>query len=65
MTKGKISLFAVSGEDKAWKTSLFGGRGGGCGGGQVGRAGWGREALKLLFIIKKGISDVLYLAYLQ
>lgn len=27
--------------------------------------GWGREALKLLFIIKKGISDVLYLEYLQ
>lgn len=25
----------------------------------------GREALKLLFIIKKGISDVFYLAYLQ
>lgn len=32
----------------------------GCEGG-----GQGREALKLLFIIKKGISDVLYLEYLQ
>lgn len=30
-----------------------------------GGPGWGREAMKLLFIIKKGISDVLYLEYLQ
>ena len=64
MTKGKISLFAVSREDKAPKTLLFGvGEAPWSGG--VGREGWGREALKLLFIIKKGISDVLYLAYLQ
>lgn len=43
MTKGKISLFAVSREDKALKTLLFGGWGGavvgGRGEGRLGKGG--------------------------
>lgn len=58
MTKGNQFVCGKA-EDKAPKLYYLGVGGWWWGGGS------GREALKLLFIIKKGISDVLYLEYLQ